>query len=95
MNDVFNDSIILSFPEILTVIIHIGAGLSKALFADRMLHIENITLPHFLPIDPATDNHRAIACYKKVGFTPIGEFIVPYGPMGNGPGPILLMMYKY
>ena len=38
-------------------------------------------------IDPATDNDRAIACYKKVGFKTIGEYISPYGPTGEGPGP--------
>lgn len=44
-----------------------------------------------LTIDPATDNYRAIACYKKVGFVERGAYTVPYGPMGDGPGPILLM----
>lgn len=46
-------------------------------------------------IDPATDNDRAIACYKKVGFKTIGEYIAPYGPTGEGPGPILLMIYYF
>lgn len=46
-------------------------------------------------IDPATDNDRAIACYKKVGFKTIGERMAPYGPTGDGPGPILLMIYYY
>jgi aminoglycoside 6'-N-acetyltransferase len=27
---------------------------------------------HHLTIDPAVDNHRAIACYAKVGFQPVG-----------------------
>jgi RimJ/RimL family protein N-acetyltransferase len=46
-------------------------------------------------IDPAPDNDRAIACYKKVGFKTIGPYEVPYGPTGQGPGPILLMVYTY
>ena len=46
-------------------------------------------------IDPATDNDRAIACYKKVGFKTIGEYISPYGPTGEGPGPILMMIYYF
>lgn len=45
-------------------------------------------------IDPAPDNIRAIKCYEKVGFKKIGLFATPYGPIGNGPGEILLMMYK-
>lgn len=44
-------------------------------------------------IDPAVDNLRAIKCYQKVGFKIIGEYITPYGPTGEGPGPILLMLY--
>lgn len=43
-------------------------------------------------IDPANDNHRAIACYKKVGFEKIGTYVVPYGT-STGPGPIDLMIY--
>ena len=27
---------------------------------------------HRLTIDPATTNERAIACYRKVGFRPVG-----------------------
>jgi aminoglycoside 6'-N-acetyltransferase len=27
---------------------------------------------HRLEIDPAVDNHAAIACYTKVGFRPVG-----------------------
>lgn len=43
-------------------------------------------------IDPAVDNHRAIACYQKVGFVTLGTYVMPYGTI-NGPGLILLMMY--
>lgn len=43
-------------------------------------------------IDPASDNYRAIACYKKVGFEKIGTYIVPYGTI-KGPGPVDLMVY--
>ncbi|CAN5196769.1 N/A [soil metagenome] len=46
-------------------------------------------------IDPATDNDRAIACYKKAGFSTIGTYIVPWGPTGDGPGPVLMMIYYY
>lgn len=46
-------------------------------------------------IDPAIDNHRAIACYKKVGFETVGTFVTPYGPTGEGSGPILLMRYTF
>lgn len=45
-------------------------------------------------IDPAVDNERAIACYKKVGFKEVGIYTTPYGPTGQGPGPILLMLYQ-
>lgn len=45
-------------------------------------------------IDPAPDNHRAIACYKKVGFETLGIFTVPHGPRGDGPGEIMLMKYR-
>lgn len=70
----------------------LGTQLIKEFIAfakDREPHCTTII------IDPATDNHRAIACYKKAGFVTIGQFIVPCGPTGNGPGPILLMMYEY
>lgn len=43
-------------------------------------------------IDPASDNYRAIACYKKVGFEKIGTYVVSYGT-STGPGPIDLMIY--
>lgn len=43
-------------------------------------------------IDPASDNYRAIACYKKVGFETIGTYVVPYGT-STGPGPVDLMIY--
>jgi len=48
-------------------------------------------LCHMILIDPACDNYRAIACYKKVGFRERGAYQVPYGPTGDGPGLILLM----
>lgn len=48
-----------------------------------------------ITIDPAIDNHRAIACYKKAGFETMGTYITTYGPTGEGPGPILLMMYTF
>jgi len=44
-------------------------------------------------IDPASDNHRAITCYEKVGFKKLGTYIMPYGTI-DGPGPIDLMIYK-
>jgi RimJ/RimL family protein N-acetyltransferase len=43
-------------------------------------------------IDPASDNYRAIACYKKIGFEKVGTYVVPYGTI-KGPGPIDLMIY--
>ena len=30
-------------------------------------------------IDPAIDNHRAIRCYQKVGFQPVGVRVTPLG----------------
>lgn len=30
-------------------------------------------------IDPAVDNHRAIRCYQKVGFEPVGVQVTPLG----------------
>lgn len=43
-------------------------------------------------IDPAPDNLRAIKCYEKVGFKKVGNYQTPYGPTGEGPGKILLMI---
>lgn len=45
-------------------------------------------------IDPASDNYRAIACYKKVGFKKLGTYVMSYGTI-NGPGPVDLMIYLF
>jgi RimJ/RimL family protein N-acetyltransferase len=46
-------------------------------------------------IDLSPENQRAINCYQKIGFVPLGLFQVPYGPKGDSPGPILLLRYDY
>ena len=49
-------------------------GKGVALDALRTLarHLIEVDGHHRLTIDPALDNERAIACYRKVGFRPVG-----------------------
>ncbi len=73
----------------------LNRGYGTKLLADFIEHIKKLE-PNCMKIiiDPAPDNHRAIACYQKVGFKTKGTYMTPYGPTGSGPGEILLMVYQ-
>lgn len=73
---------------------YLGRGYGTTLLKEFIAHIKTQE-PQCaaIIIDPAPDNIRAIACYQKVGFEKKGIFKVPYGPTGEGPGDILLMIY--
>jgi RimJ/RimL family protein N-acetyltransferase len=75
---------------------YLGKGYGTHLVKEFIQFVQKIE-PHCttIIIDPAVDNHRAIRCYEKVGFKIVGTYITPYGPTGEGPGPILLMMYNF
>jgi RimJ/RimL family protein N-acetyltransferase len=72
---------------------YLNKGLGTQLIKDFISFVR-VLEPHCstIIIDPAPDNIRAIKCYEKVGFKKIGLFNTPYGPIGSGPGEILLMI---
>lgn len=75
----------------------LGKGLGTQMIKSFIAHLkaQEPACPAII-IDPAPDNTRAIACYKKVGFEEVGEFVVPYGgPAGIGPGATLLMKFTF
>ena len=51
---------------------HAGRGLGSAVVALVAAHLIDVRGHHRLTIDPAAANARAIACYRRVGFRPVG-----------------------
>ena len=49
-----------------------GRGLGTDAVRTLARHLIDVLGHHRLVIDPAADNHAAIACYAKVGFRPVG-----------------------
>ena len=50
-----------------------GRGLGPDAIRTLAAHLIDERGHHRLTIDPAADNHRAIAAYEKVGFRPVGR----------------------
>ncbi|HEV7914624.1 MAG TPA: GNAT family N-acetyltransferase, partial [Albitalea sp.] len=46
-------------------------------FVDRLFQDPAVTK---IQTDPSPENHRAIRCYAKSGFKPIGNVMTPDGP---------------
>lgn len=51
---------------------HLGQGLGTDSLRTVAQHLFEARGHHRLTIDPAVDNERAIAAYRKVGFRPVG-----------------------
>jgi aminoglycoside 6'-N-acetyltransferase len=51
---------------------YLGRGLGADAVRTLVRHLIDDRGHHRITIDPATDNARAIRCYEKVGFTPVG-----------------------
>ena len=49
-----------------------GTGVAVDALRTLARHLVTTERHHRLAIDPALDNSRAIACYQKVGFRPVG-----------------------
>ena len=49
-----------------------GQGLGTDAVRTLARHLFDDVGHHRVTIDPAADNHRAIRCYEKVGFRPVG-----------------------
>jgi aminoglycoside 6'-N-acetyltransferase len=49
-----------------------GTGVAVDALRTLMRHLVHSVGHHRLVIDPALSNERAIACYRKVGFRPVG-----------------------
>jgi hypothetical protein len=49
-----------------------GTGVAVDALRTLARHLLDVEGHHRLVIDPAADNDRAIACYRKVGFRPVG-----------------------
>ena len=49
-----------------------GTGVAVDALRTLARHLVRTEGHHRLTIDPAVDNERAIACYKKIGFRPVG-----------------------
>jgi aminoglycoside 6'-N-acetyltransferase len=60
-----------------------GKGLGPDAIATLARYLIDVQAHHRLTIDPAADNHAAIAAYRKVGFRPVGVMRA-YQRMGDG-----------
>lgn len=59
---------------------HLGQGLGTRMvraFVERLLSDPEVTQ---VQTDPDPTNARAIRCYEKAGFRPVGEIVTPDGP---------------
>jgi len=50
----------------------LGQGLGTDVLRTALRHLFGVRGHHRAQIDPAVGNERAIACYKRVGFKPVG-----------------------
>lgn len=59
---------------------HLGRGLGTRIiraFVDRLFEDPAVTR---IQLDPRPDNQRAVRCYEKAGFRPVGVIETPDGP---------------
>lgn len=58
----------------------LGQGLGTRMVRAFVGHLFRDPEVHTIQVDPAPDNPRAIRCYEKAGFRPVGEITTPDGP---------------